>query len=503
MSVPRGDEERAHNGRLVLTLVAPFRSLDSLGEALRSSTLLVPVSGAGADAGQTELLVAWEPRGGVAVMQAFTDQEAMEAALHGPVACVVVDAVALLTAARNRPSRLVLNPAGPGGWALRHDDLIQLVDILDHPPATDLYPSQDSRPIMADLQTRRARALELLTGTPPIGEDGVDPERARETLADALAVFQELGDLQDAAMALTQLAMVDLWLGHAGLAKAELQAAMSAWHDLGNPAGITLVELSFAVSDLLSGDIDAAQRRLIDSLSPPPPAVRGRLAQLTAAPPPADRQRAALLLAEAGSSQASLGLPAAGLACMERALDMARALCDPSLVIDLLNRAGVVELQHGRPKAARRRLDEALILCRRHEDHQRTVLVLGNLGWAAFRDDDLERCAACFDECLSLSEALGDEARARAIVNWGWLHARRDELPAARDSVAAALNHAQDPRTRFAAAGLLLRLGRMERMGNDDTSARRSLTAAHEVFQALGDANGAAYAAAELEILGS
>jgi hypothetical protein len=116
-------------------------------------------------------------------------------------------------------------------------------------------------------------------------------------------------------------------------------------------------------------------------------------------------------------------------------------------------------------------------------------------------DDDLERCAACFEECLSLSEALGDEARARAIVNRGWLHARRGELPAARDSVAAALNRAQDPRTRFAAAGLLLRLGRIERLGNDDTSARRSLTTAHEVFQALGDAN-AAYAAAELEILG-
>jgi tetratricopeptide (TPR) repeat protein len=484
-------------------MVAPSRSLDSLGEALRASTLLVPVSAAGTDAGQTELLVAWEPRGGSAVMQAFTDQEAMEATLHGPIASVAVDAVTLLTAARDRPCRLVLNPAGPGGWALRHDDLMRLVDMLDHPPATYVHPPRDGRPVLADLMARRARALELVIGTQPTGEDGVDPKRAREALTDALATFRELGDLQDAAMALTQLATVDLWLGHAGLAGAELEAAASAWHDLGNPAGITLVELSFAVNDLLRGDIDAAQRRLSDSLSPPPPAVRDRLAQLAAAPPPADRERATLLLAEAGSSQASLGLPTAGLACMERALDTARSLGDPGLVIDILNRTGVVELHYGRHKAARRRLDEALTLCRQHEDHQRTVLVLGNLGWVAFRDDDLEQCAACFEECLSLSEALGDEARARAMANQGWLRARRDELPAARDSVAAALNLARDPSTRFVAAGLLLRLGRMERMGNDDTSARRSLMMAHEVFQALGDANGAAYASAELEILKS
>jgi hypothetical protein len=125
----------------------------------------------------------------------------------------------------------------------------------------------------------------LVIGTQPTGQDGDDPEQAREALADALATFREPGDLQDAAMALTQLATVDLWLGHAGLARAELEAATSAWHDLGNPAGITLVELSFAVNDLLCGDIDGAQRRLIDSLSPPPPAVRGRLAQLAAAPP--------------------------------------------------------------------------------------------------------------------------------------------------------------------------------------------------------------------------
>jgi hypothetical protein len=91
------------------------------------------------------------------------------------------------------------------------------------------------------------------------------------------------------------------------------------------------------------------------------------------------------LLAEAGSSQASLGLPTAGVACMERALDTARSLCDSGLVIDILNRTGVVELHYGRHEAARRRLDEALTLCRQHEDHRRTVLVLGNLGWATFR----------------------------------------------------------------------------------------------------------------------
>jgi len=188
---------------------------------------------------------------------------------------------------------------------------------------------------------------------------------------------------------------------------------------------------------------------------------------------------------------------------MERALDTARSLCDPGLIVDILNRTGVVELHYGRHNAALRHLDEALTLCRQHEDHQLTVLVLGNLGWATFRDDDLERCAACFDECLSLSEALDDEAKARAMANRGWLHVRQDELPAARDRVTEALNLAQDPRTRLVAASLLLRLSRMERMGNDDTSARRSLMTAQEVFQALGDANGAAYAAAELEILES
>jgi hypothetical protein len=139
-------------------------------------------------------------------MQACTAQEAMEAALHGPVASVAVDTVALLTAARDRPCLLVLNPRRPGwmGAAARRPHAARR---HARSPACKGCTTSAGRPSRNGRPEDPPGPSAGAGGRDPTGRRGwCRPERAREALTDALATFRELGDLQDAAMALTQLA---------------------------------------------------------------------------------------------------------------------------------------------------------------------------------------------------------------------------------------------------------------------------------------------------------
>jgi tetratricopeptide (TPR) repeat protein len=380
------------------------RAIARLPAGLAGGALLVP--SLEWHAGQPEVpLRATRAAGGAPVLHAFTDLAALRAAA-GSASWAAYRFPEVVSIARaQRCEAVVVNEAGP--WTAVLD--VAGLDAAASPNGT--APADAPVPDRRAVEATRERSAELRRVAEERRRSG-DRDEARAALVDAVALHEEIGDLLNAAFALSDLGAVDCLLGRHDEAAQELDRSLTLFRYLRNRQGAALAEANLGWLALATDD---------------------RVSAL-------DRASASLAQAEEPAFRAV-------------AVRLAEALAKLALQ-DLALQDGNVE-----PAVAAARLSERPELL---------AAALSARGWVAFRDDRVDAAAADFAEEEQVAATTGEASlRARAELDLAWLDARVGDCPAARGRAERAVAIDPGPETGAAAAALLLQVEHMERLSGD------------------------------------
>lgn len=199
-------------------------------------------------------------------------------------------------------------------------------------------------------------------------------------------------------------------LGDYRAARTELEAALAAYRQLGQPQGAARVQIN--LGQLL-----------------------GRQGDLTAA-----------------------------TAAYQEALDILRAFDDQREIVEVLNSLGVLYRQQGRFDQAITHYVESLALAQQLQDLSGQAQALVNLGAVYHRQGHLAKARACYQEALPLYEMLSDvRGQALTLANLGHLDSLDGRQDAAQSLYERSLTLYRQSGDTSGAARALINLGNLRR----------------------------------------
>lgn len=182
-------------------------------------------------------------------------------------------------------------------------------------------------------------------------------------------------------------------------------------------------------------------------------------------PQPCDNTTGAATLAvkagNEGLELAEAGRTDEALACLDRALTLAREHNLQEIECDALGNLGLVHVDLGDPRAGIAFLEKALALVYTLDDKPRLQLVLGNLGNTHLLIADLEKATDYYRQALALARELADAAAECGYLNnLGTVFLSQNMFEAAIDCFERQLNVARGTQNTDTASMALINLGK-------------------------------------------
>jgi predicted ATPase/DNA-binding SARP family transcriptional activator len=175
----------------------------------------------------------------------------------------------------------------------------------------------------------------------------------------------------------------------------------------------------------------------------------------------------------------------------QQALELRRALADPSGMASALNNLGMVAWSEGDYAEAQARYEECLAADRAAGDQMGIAYSLGNLGLVFHHQGEMRRAQASFDASLAIFRQLGNRRHeAFALHNAGMLAHRRGDNAEARRLYAASLGIKEELGDRWGVASTLVYLALTACREGALDEARALLARSMTLRQELGDTRG-------------
>jgi predicted ATPase/class 3 adenylate cyclase len=261
----------------------------------------------------------------------------------------------------------------------------------DYGPAAALL--ADALALYRELGDRRGIALTVGTLGAVAQEQG-EHERAAALHAESLAAYRELGDKHRIARALGNLGVVARGAGDYARAAALHAESLALARELGDRRGVAATLANLAVVARERGDLGRAARLLEESL-----ALHRELG---------DRRGVAPTLVNLGLVARDQGDPERAAARTEEGLALARELGDAPRIALALNTLGAVAGDRGSFEEATAFLEESLVLCRKLGTKPFVAAALAELGKVARAQGNGGRAAAFYADGLALLRELRD-----------------------------------------------------------------------------------------------
>jgi CHAT domain-containing protein len=236
-----------------------------------------------------------------------------------------------------------------------------------------------------------------------------DYSAAIESLEEALAIWQRLGDLAQQSSALQHAANSFQKLGRLEEAVECAEQALALAREAGSREGELWALLAYSVPQYF-------QNRL-------QPALQANERALELARGLRERTGEAEALSNLFTVHYGRGDLQAGVDVLHEALAVSRALNSRFLEAINLNSLGVTYNSLSDPGRARRYLEQALALCRLLGDRAGEAIVLGNLAAGLRLEGEYASAISYMEQSLATREALGDRrGQARNLTSLGNLH---------------------------------------------------------------------------------
>lgn len=333
----------------------------------------------------------------------------------------------------------------------------------------------------AHARADREYAANFLTGIGAAHEARNEPQAARKSGLEALAIYRRLDCTADEAKQLVNLGSSDERLGNLGAAEAEYGAGLTLYRQLGNIDGEAKAYNDLGVVENDRGNYEAA---LVDAKR-----------ALTMAQTAHDLRTQAESLDDLGNAQERVGRFTEAESSYRAALSLYRRLPDQpnaGTAKALIGIARVDELS-GEYQDALENQNAALRVAKRIGDRDQLAIVLENLGNTATDLGEYDGALADHETALKLFRAVGDTAGLeRERTNVGNVRTRQGDEYSALASYESALRLDRRLKDRGGEADDLANAGEAEAELQWYDEALRSERAALQLHRALGNRYGEA-----------
>jgi tetratricopeptide (TPR) repeat protein len=199
-----------------------------------------------------------------------------------------------------------------------------------------------------------------------------------------------------------------------------------------------------------------------------------------------DRHGEATALNRLGCAYRERGRLDAAVGCLDRALELSRALAAGGLELSVLNNLAVAHQDAGRIAEAVACHEEKLRLARAAGDRYNIAVALNNLGDVRLELDDLDAARGMFEESGRLLAALGDQrALGMTLHNLGEVALRQQRYAESAELYRDGAERSREAGDRYSRAHSLVGLGRALRASGRRADAREAWLAARELFAAI------------------
>jgi predicted ATPase len=220
-------------------------------------------------------------------------------------------------------------------------------------------------------------------------------ERARRLAAQALPVFERLGESQEIARALLVEGSAARDLGHVDAAAVALQRSLDIAQAANDRLAAARALTGLGVTAFNRGELVQAQAYFDRSLV---------LLQEAG-----NRDEICVALGNLGMVNVPLGNAEAAERYLRQGLDLARQLNRRLTVVVTLQNLGVLLTHRQDYPAAESHLLESLTLCQEIGSQSHLVRILNDLGYLYTRRGDDQTAQRYYHECLQLAEAIGQQ----------------------------------------------------------------------------------------------